>query len=136
MKTQAENITKYSRVKRQTDHGQTELNNMLVKKIALNEINKEGTFTQGFKDWRKIKRKVSQNLDDLQNLLINLTVKDSSEKAWLGLLYEFPFSLNPGDKPNDAQAWKNYSSLYTVSTEEQFQTNSKKNWWNILEAAK
>ena len=50
MITQAENITKYSRVKRQTDHGQTELNNMLVKKIALNEINKEGTFTQGFKD--------------------------------------------------------------------------------------
>ena len=136
MKTQAENITKYSRVKRQTDHGQTELNNMLVKKIALNEINKEGTFTQGFKDWRKIKRKVSQNLDDLQNLLINLTVKDSSEKAWLGLLYEFPFSLNPGDKPNDAQAWKNYSSLYPVSTEDQFQANSKKNWWNILEAAK
>ena len=76
---------------------------MLVKRSLLNEVNKEGTFTQGFKDWRKIKRKVSQNLDDLQNLLINLTVKDSSEKAWLGLLYEFPFSLNPGDKPNDAQ---------------------------------
>ena len=56
---------------------------MLVKKNALNEINKEGTFTQGFKDCRKIKRKVSQNLDDLQNLLINLTVKASSEKAWL-----------------------------------------------------
>ena len=45
--------------------------------------------------------KVSQNLEDLQNLLIKLTVKASSEKAWL--LYEFPFSLNPGDKPNDAQ---------------------------------
>ena len=76
---------------------------MLVKKSVLNEINKEGTFTQGFKDCRKIKRKVSQNLEDLQNLLINLTVivKVSSEKAWL--LYEFPFSLNPGDKPNDAQ---------------------------------
>ena len=77
---------------------------MLVKKNVLNEISKEGTFTQGFKDCRKIKRKVSQNLEDLQNLLINLTVivKVSSEKAWL--LYEFPFSLNPGDKPNDAQA--------------------------------
>ena len=49
----------------------------------------------------KIKRKVSHNLDDLQNLLINLTVKARSEK-WL--LYEFPFDLNPGDKPNDAQA--------------------------------
>ena len=73
---------------------------MLVRKSVLNEINK-GTFTQGFKDCRKIKRKVSQNLDDLQNLLIKLTVKPSSEKAWL--LYEFPFSLSPGDKPNDAQ---------------------------------
>ena len=73
---------------------------MLIKKNVLNEINKEGTFTQGFKD--EGKRKVSQDLDDLQNLLIKLTVKASSEKAWL--LYEFPFSLNPGDKPNDAQA--------------------------------
>ena len=27
--------------------------------------------------------------------------KASAEKAWL--LYEFPFSLNPGDKPNVAQ---------------------------------
>ena len=77
---------------------------MLVRKNVLNEINKEGTFTQGFNDCRKIKRKVSQNLDDLQNLLIKLTVKVSSEKAWLGLLCEFPLSLNPGDKPNDAQA--------------------------------
>ena len=75
---------------------------MLVKKNVLNEINKEGTFTQGFNDCRKIRRKVSQNLDGLQNLLIKLTVKVSSEKAWL--LYEFPFSLNRGDKPNDAQA--------------------------------
>ena len=74
---------------------------MLVKN-ALNEIKKERTFTQDFKDSRKIKRKVSQNLDDLQNLLINLTVKASSEKTWL--LYEFPFSLNSGGKSNDAQA--------------------------------
>ena len=58
-------ITKYSEIKRQTDHGQTGLSNMLVKKNILNEINKEGTFTQGFKDCRKIKRKVSENLDDL-----------------------------------------------------------------------
>ena len=35
--------SKYSRVKRQTDHGQTELS-------VLNEINKEGTFAQGFKN--------------------------------------------------------------------------------------
>ena len=39
-----------TRLKRQTDHGQTQLNNMLVKKSSINEINKEGTFTQGFKD--------------------------------------------------------------------------------------
>ena len=81
---------------------ETELSNMLVKKNVLNEINKEGIFTQGFKDCRKIKRKVSQNLDDLQNLLINLTAKAISEKAWP--LYGFPFNLNPGEKPNDAQA--------------------------------
>ena len=71
---------------RDTVHGQTELSNMLVKKNVLNEINKEGTFTQGFKDCRKIKTKVSQNLDDLQNLLIKLTVKVSSEKVCLGLI--------------------------------------------------
>ena len=63
----------YSEFKRQTDHEQTELSNMLVKKNVLNGINKEGTFTQGFKDCKKIKRKVSQNLDNLQNLLIKLT---------------------------------------------------------------
>ena len=45
------------------------------------KINKEGTFPQGFNDCRKIKRKVSQDLDDLQNLLIKLTVKASSEKT-------------------------------------------------------
>ena len=73
--------SKIIRVKRQTDHGQAELNNMLVKKSVLNEINKKWTFTQGFKDWSKIKRKASQNLDDLQNLLIK---------------------LHPDDKPNNA----------------------------------
>ena len=40
------NITKHSEIKIQTDQGQTELSNMLVKKNVLNEINKEGTFTQ------------------------------------------------------------------------------------------
>ena len=75
---------------------------MLAIKNVLNAINNGGTFTQGFKDCRKIKRKVSQNLGDFQNLLIRLTVTANSEKAWL--LYEFPFSLNPGDKPNDAHA--------------------------------
>ena len=65
-------------------------------------MKKERTFTQSLKDCRKIKMEVSQNLDDLQNLLIKLTVKASSEKVWL--LYEFSFSLNTGDKPNDAPA--------------------------------
>ena len=55
------------------NNNKRELSNMLVKKNVLNEINKkEGTFTQGFKDCNKIKRKVSQNLEDLQNLLIKL----------------------------------------------------------------
>ena len=75
---------------------------MLVKNSVLSAIYKKGTFTQVFKDCRKIKRKVSQNLGDLPNLLLKLTVKASSDKAWI--LYEFPFSLNPGDKPNDEQA--------------------------------
>ena len=66
-------MTKYSEVKRQTDHRQTGLSNMLAKKNILNEINKKGIFTQNFKDCRKIKRKVSQNLDDFQNLLIKLS---------------------------------------------------------------
>ena len=71
---------KYSEVKRQTDHGQTELSNMPVKKNVLNETNKEVTFTQGFKDCRKIKKNVSQNLDDLQNLLIKVSVKASAQR--------------------------------------------------------
>ena len=54
---------------------------MLLKKNVLNEVNKEGTFTQGFRDCRKIIKNVSQNLGYLQNLLIKLTVKTSSEKA-------------------------------------------------------
>ena len=57
----------------ETDHGQTELINMLVKKNVLNEINKKGTFSQGLKDCKKIKWKVFQSLDNLQNLLIELT---------------------------------------------------------------
>ena len=45
-----ENIAKYSRVRKQTGHGQTLPSNMLVKKNELNEITIVGTFTQGFKD--------------------------------------------------------------------------------------
>ena len=54
---------------------------MLVRKSVLNEINEKAAFTQGFNDCRKIKRKVSQNLDDLLNLVIKFTIKVSSEKA-------------------------------------------------------
>ena len=36
-----EKIAKYSRINRQTDHGHTELDNMLVNKTVLNEINKK-----------------------------------------------------------------------------------------------
>ena len=50
--------------RRQTDHGQAELSNMLVKQKALNEIKQERAFTQGLEDCWKIKRKASQNLDD------------------------------------------------------------------------
>ena len=50
MKTGQKKSDKLLRVKKETDLGQIEPNNMLVKKSVLNEINKEGTFTQGFKD--------------------------------------------------------------------------------------
>ena len=46
-----------------TDRTEGDRTNILVKKNVLNEINKEETFTQGFKCCRKIKGKVSQNLD-------------------------------------------------------------------------
>ena len=60
------------------------------------------------------------------NFAGKVTVKGRSEKVWL--LYQFPFSLNPSDKPSDAQTRNNYSSLYPVITEDQLQANSKKNW--------
>ena len=69
-----------------------------------------------------------KTLDDLQSLLIKWSVKVSTEKAWL--LNEFPFRFNPGDKPNDAQTWRNNSSLYT---EDQFQANSEKKMkWHFI----
>ena len=52
-------MTKYSEVKRQANYGQTKMTNMLLRKNVLNAINKEERFTQGFKDRRKIERKVS-----------------------------------------------------------------------------
>ena len=79
------------------------------------EINKVGTFPQGFKDNQK--DRISK-LDDLQNLLIKLTFKASAEKVWL--LYDFPSSLNLDDKPNNAQTLQRCSSLYLVRREDQF----------------
>ena len=46
------------------------------KQESIKEINKEG-----FMDCRKINRKMSQQLDDLQNFLIKLTVKASAGKV-------------------------------------------------------
>ena len=97
------------------------------KQESIKEINKEG-----FMDCREINRKMSQQLDDLQNFLIKLTVKASAGKVWL--LHEFPLSLNLSETPNDEQTWKSYSSLQPVSREDHSQKNSKKNWWDILEA--
>ena len=57
----------------ETYHWQIEPSNTLVKNNVLNEIKKEATLTRDFKDCKKVKGKVSQNLDDLQNLLIKLT---------------------------------------------------------------
>ena len=82
------------------------------KEKCIKWLNNVGTFVQGFKDRKEIKRTAYQNLDDFQNLLTKSSVKDRAEKSWL--LYKFSFSLNP------------YLSLYPVITEDQFQAYSKK----------
>ena len=69
----------------------------------------------------RLKGKLLQNFRRSSKLADNVIGKASAEKAWV--LYEFPFRLNPSDKPNDVQTWKNYWSLYT---EDQFQANSEK----------
>ena len=70
---------------------------MLLRKSVLNEIDKEGTFAQGLKNCKGNYRKDNYKKSKGKYLKILTTLK-----AWL--LYEFPFSLNTGDKPNDAQA--------------------------------
>ena len=70
---------------RQTDHGQTELNNMLVKRSVLNEKKKVGTYS-GFQGLKEDQRDSILKLDNLQNFLIKLTVKSSAEKEWLSTL--------------------------------------------------
>ena len=74
--------------KRQETNRQTERDTS--KEECIKWLNKLGTFTQDVKGWRKITRTVYQNLDDLQNLQIKLTVNARAEKAWLP--NEFPLS--------------------------------------------
>ena len=67
-------------------HGQTELSNMLVEKNVLNEMNKEGSIHarfQGLQENQKESNSKFRQLSNCQKLLIKLTVKASSEKAWL-----------------------------------------------------
>ena len=91
-------VRKHSKILK-TDHGQTELNIMLVKKSSLNEIDKAGiqyvSRTEGRSKESISKFKRPSKLVDKVDYF-----KASAEKSWL--LYEFPFSLNPGDKPNVA----------------------------------
>ena len=82
-------------------------------------------FAQGFKDWGEVQRTVYQKLDNLTNLLINVTVKARADKD--GYL---PNDV-PNNIPNDADTWKSHSSLYPVIKEDQFQSHWKKNWWVI-----
>ena len=49
------------------------------KEKCIKWLHKVGTFSQGFKDWRKIKKTAYQNVDDLQKLLAKLTVKARAE---------------------------------------------------------
>ena len=71
----------------------------------------------------RFKKQYIKILDNLSNLLINLT-KARTEKEWL--LYEFPFRLNLCDIPNDTQTWKSDSLLYPGLTENQFQAKKKR----------
>ena len=96
-----QSMTKYSEVKRErpwTDRTEQ----YASKEECLKRNKSKRNIHARFEGLQKNQNKVSQNLDDLQSLLIKLTVKASSGKAWL--LYGFPFSLNPDDKPNDPQA--------------------------------
>ena len=94
------------------------MSNILVQKNVLNEINK-GAFTQSFKDCKKIKRKVAPKF-----LLIKIAnCKASSKKAWP--LHGFPFSLNSGDKPNDAQLELYYDIVTLKLTEDESQCQKK-----------
>ena len=70
---------------------------------------------QGLK--KDLQNSISKS-NNLTNCLINVAVEARAEKAWL--LYEFLFSLNPNDIPNDVGTWKNNSSSYPVITEDEF----------------
>ena len=66
----------------------------------MKQIKKEHLLFQGLKEDR---RKVSQNLGDLQNLLIKLTVLKPAQKKRDYIMSFHLSSLNPSDKPNLAQ---------------------------------
>ena len=66
----------------------------------MKQIKKEHLLFQGLKEDR---RKVSQNLGDLQNLLIKLTVLKPAQKKRDYFMSFHLSSLNPSDKPNLAQ---------------------------------
>ena len=79
---------------------QTELSNMLVKKNVLNETKKIHARFQGLQE--NLKESI---LKFTQPSKLADKVKCSSQlRESVPTLYEFLFSLNPGDKPNDAHA--------------------------------
>ena len=90
-------------------------NKMLAKKNKW--VNDGGKFTQGFKNWREIWRKLYQNLDDFTNLLIKLAVKARVKKARYTRWNDISNYI-----PNYTDTWKSDSSLYPVITEDHFQT--------------
>ena len=57
--------------------------------------------------------------EDLLNGKLHFLCSTSSEKA--RLLCDFPFGLNPGDKPTDAQAWNNYTQKVRKTSSKQIQ---------------
>ena len=91
------------------------INDVLVKKIKwLNDVKK---FTQGSKDWRKIKGQY-------------IKIYTASQTCWQRKSDQRKHGIPndvPNDISNDANIWKNNSSwLYPVITEHQFQAFSKK----------
>lgn len=95
------------------DHGQTELDNKLVKKSVLNV----GTFTQRYSLVHSLEEDQKDSiskLDDLQNFLISLNGQSQRRESVT--------ILNPVDEPNDAQTQKKLF-IIIFSTENQTKKN-------------